>query len=51
MQRLIGFLILALIVWMIVTEPNTAANLAKDIGVVLRNVATNIIHFTTRLVN
>jgi hypothetical protein len=50
-QRIIGFLLLALVVWMIVTEPNTAAAIVKEIGVVLRNAATNIIHFSSRVLN
>jgi hypothetical protein len=50
-QRIIGFLFLALVVWMIVTEPTTAANIVNDIGAILRTAATNIIHFSSRVLN
>ena len=51
MSRIVGFLFVALLVWMIVTQPNTAANIVNDIGAILKVAATNVIHFFARVVN
>ena len=51
MSRIVGFLFLALIVWMIVTQPTTAANIVNDIGAILKTAATNITHFFARVLN
>jgi len=51
MRRLIGFLFLALIVWLILTQPYTAANIVNDIGAILKTAAQNITSFFTRVLN
>jgi hypothetical protein len=50
-SRIVGFLFLALIVWMIVTQPTTAANIVNDIGAILKAAATNITHFFAQVLN
>ena len=51
MRRLIGFLFLALIVWLIFTQPTTAANIVNDIGAILKTAAQNITSFFTQVLN
>jgi hypothetical protein len=50
-SRIVGFLFLALIVWMIVTQPTTAANIVNDIGAILKTAATNITHFFAQVLD
>ncbi|HEY0812826.1 MAG TPA: hypothetical protein VGE11_06050 [Pseudonocardia sp.] len=45
MGRIVGFLFIALIVWMILTQPTTAAHIVNNIFAILRTAATNITHF------
>ena len=51
MGRIVGFLFLALIVWLILTQPTTAANIVNDIGAILKTAATNVTHFFTEVLN
>ncbi|MDT7551468.1 MAG: hypothetical protein QOI16_4 [Pseudonocardiales bacterium] len=48
-RRIVGFLFLALIVWLILTQPDAASGILRSIAVILRNAATNITHFFTTL--
>jgi hypothetical protein len=50
-RRIIGFLFIALIVWLILTQPNTAANIVNDIFAILKTAATNVTSFFTQLLN
>lgn len=49
MKRIVGFLFVALIVWLILTQPNTAANIVNDIFAILKTAATNVTRFFTQL--
>jgi hypothetical protein len=49
-RRIIGFLFIALIVWLILTQPNTAANIVNDIFAILKTAATNVTSFFTQVV-
>ena len=49
MKRLVGFLFVALIVWLIFTQPATAANIVKDIGAILTTAAHNVTSFFTQV--
>ena len=51
MGRIVGFLFLALIVWMIVTQPTTAANIVNDIAAILKTAATNITYFFAKVLD
>jgi hypothetical protein len=50
-RRLGGFLFLAFVVWLIVTQPVTAANAVNQIGYFLRAVADNVTIFMSELIN
>ena len=49
--RIVGFLLVALIVWLILTQPNTAANIVNDIFAILKTAATNVTSFFTQLLS
>ena len=49
MRRLVGFLFLALVVWLILTQPTTAANIFNDIAAILKTAAHNITSFFTQI--
>jgi hypothetical protein len=48
-RRILGFLFLALIVWLILTQPDVAAAILRSIAAVLKTAATNIVHFFVAL--
>jgi len=48
-RRLVGFLFLAFVVWLILTQPITAANAVNQIGYFLRAAAHNVTVFITEL--
>ncbi len=48
-RRIVGFLFLALIVWLIITQPDVAAGILRNIAAILKTAATNIVHFFDRL--
>ncbi len=50
-RRIVGFLFLTLIVWLILTQPTTAANIVNEIFAILKTAATNITSFFTQLLN
>jgi large-conductance mechanosensitive channel len=49
-NRIVGFLVLALIVFFIITQPRSAANVAQSVGHTLREAAESITVFFTSLV-
>ena len=51
MRRLFGFLFAAFVVWLILTQPITAANAVSDIIAFLRAAAHNFTVFITELTN
>ncbi len=44
-SRIVGFLFVALIVWLILTQPTTAAHIVNNVFAILKAAATNITHF------
>ena len=48
-RRIVGLLVLALLIWFVITQPAAAANSVSNIGAVLRNAANSISEFFTRL--
>ena len=51
MRRLVGFLFVAFVVWLILTQPITAANAVSAIASYLRVAAHNVSVFVTEVVN
>ena len=49
LRRIVGFLFVALIVWLVLTQPDTAANIVKSIAAILETAATNITHFFSEI--
>jgi hypothetical protein len=49
--RIVGFLLLVLLVWLILTQPTTAANIVNDIFAILKTAATNVTSFFTQLLS
>ena len=50
MKRLVGFLFLALAVWLILTQPTEAAYIVNEIGAFLKTAAHNVTSFFTQVV-
>jgi hypothetical protein len=50
-RRLGGFLFVAFVVWLILTQPITAANAVSEIGALLSAAAHNVTVFVTEVVN
>ena len=51
MRRLGGFLFVAFVVWLILTQPITAANAVSEIAALLRAAAHNVTVFITEVAN
>ncbi len=49
LRRIIGFLFLALIIWLIITQPLVASDILKSIAAILKTAATNITTFFSSL--
>jgi thiol:disulfide interchange protein len=47
LRRIVGFLFLALIIWLVLTQPDTAAAIVRNIFAVLETAAVNITRFFT----
>jgi hypothetical protein len=50
-RRLVGFLFVAFVVWLILTQPITAANAVNEIAALLRAAAYNFTIFITEVAN
>jgi len=48
-RRIVGFLFLALLVWLVLTQPDTAAAILRNIAAILKTAATNVTSFFTQL--
>ena len=51
MKRIVGLLVIALLVWWVFVDPDSAANTVQNIGSLLREGAESVISFFTQLVN
>lgn len=49
MQRIVGFIVLALIIFFIITQPRSAANAVQSIGGTLRDAAESVTLFFREL--
>ena len=49
MRRLVGFLFVAFVVWLILTQPITAANAVSGIAALLRAAAHSVTVFITQV--
>ena len=50
LRKIVGFLVLALVIFFIITQPETAADSVQTIGATLRDAANSITTFFTELV-
>jgi hypothetical protein len=50
LKKIVGFLVIALVVFYIFTQPNSAAGSLESIGTTLRNGAESVIQFFNQLV-
>ena len=50
LKRIVGFLVLALLIFFIITQPESAADSVQNIGATLRDAAKSITTFFTELV-
>jgi hypothetical protein len=50
LKKIVGFLVIALVVFYIFTQPNSAATSLESIGTTLRNGAESVIEFFNQLV-
>jgi large-conductance mechanosensitive channel len=50
LRRIVGFLVLALVIFFVITEPESAADSVRSILGTLRNAADSITTFFTELV-
>ena len=50
LKRIVGFLVIALVIFFVITQPTSAANSVQSIGSTLRNAAESITTFLTQLV-
>ena len=48
--RIVWFLFVVLMVWLIFTQPTTAAHIVNNIFAILKTAATNVTSFFTQLV-
>jgi choline-glycine betaine transporter len=50
LRRIVGLLVVVLLIFFVITQPDAAANTLSAIGTILRNAAENIIHFFSKVV-
>jgi hypothetical protein len=48
-KRIVGLLVIALVIFFIITQPTAAANSLQNIGSILRDAATSVTTFFTSL--
>jgi hypothetical protein len=49
-KKIVGLLVIALLIFFVVTQPDAAANSLSNIGTILKNAAEAVTRFFTRLV-
>lgn len=49
-KKIVGLLVIALLIFFVVTQPDSAANSVQNIGSILRNAAESVTRFFTRIV-
>ena len=51
LKKIIGFLVIALVVFFVITQPSAAAGAINNIGQMLTNAANSVVSFFTQLVS
>lgn len=49
-KKIVGLLVIALLIFFVVTQPDSAANSVQNIGTILKNAAESVTRFFTRIV-
>lgn len=49
-KKIVGLLVIALLIFFVVTQPDSAANSVQNIGSILKNAAESVTRFFTRIV-
>jgi hypothetical protein len=49
-KKIVGLLVIALLIFFVVTQPDGAANSVQNIGTILKNAAESVTRFVTRIV-
>ncbi|WP_296371297.1 MULTISPECIES: TcpD family membrane protein [unclassified Pseudonocardia] len=49
-KKIVGLLVIALLIFFVVTQPDNAANSVQNIGSILKNAAESVTRFFTRIV-
>ena len=50
LKKIVGFLVIALLIFFVITQPTAAASVLQSIGTTLRNAGNAVITFFTSLV-
>lgn len=50
MKKIVGLLVIALLIFFVVTQPDSAATSVQNIGTILKNAADAVTRFITRVV-
>ena len=50
LKKIVGLLVIALLIFFVVTQPDSAATSLQNIGTILRNAAESVTRFFTRIV-
>ncbi len=49
-KKIVGLLVVALLIYFVIVQPDSAANSLQNIGSILKNAADSVTRFFTRLV-
>ena len=49
-KKIVGLLVVALLIYFVVVQPESAATSLQNIGTILKNAADSVTRFVTRLV-
>ncbi|MCW2718124.1 MAG: hypothetical protein QOG20_1216 [Pseudonocardiales bacterium] len=49
-KKIVGLLVVALLIYFVVVQPNAAANSVHNIGTILKNAADSVTSFFTQIV-
>ncbi len=49
-KKIVGLLVIALLIFFVVTQPDSAANSVQNIGTILKDAANSLTHFISRIV-
>jgi len=49
-KKIVGLLVIALLIFFVVTQPDNAANSVQNIGTILKDAANSVTRFIARIV-